>query len=593
MYRSHICATTTDNNRCRRTYYTYIVQLPGRLDALLYPYSFIALCAVGLSAHTSASVWQPPEGRDPQRGSYHQGCRGTCGTRASGHRAKGAMPLQQGQSLAAQAAKAYKELLRKIAHNRDHSAGSAENYLPSTAAVQQHTYYILAEFEQQRVRAEASFDRSFERLKQLASFDADAARASYHASKQRAKQRLRQALDAKVAKYMGPPRAEAAATSTTTAQNLGVASTSSPTAAGVSDLGALYGSYGYLRSMVLYLVGHASRAYMTSLNTTTVEGLGQVEAALQRPKGQALITVSNHVAALDDPLIVSALLPQQALQQPEALRWTLCATDRCFKYAAAVPFFRAAKVLPVARGGGMAQPGMLAAEERLAVGEWVHIFPEGTRSRDGKSLGPVRKGVGRLVASCPMPPLVVPFVHSGMENIMPRGTMVPAVGQQVRVVVGSPIPVEDLLARAHAEGWAEDRLHVAIASRVSTHLTALKARLDSGPSAVALPCGAAPAAHEAGGEVSSLDLFDPQDVLPRRGGRISAAWERVKFKMQHRTWLGQQPLMAALPAASPACSSPPVAAAGGATAFGGQPGRAGARALGGGGFAAWQWGALL
>ena len=76
-----------------------------------------------------------------------------------------------------------------------------------------------------------------------------------------------------------------------------------------------------MQSTVLYLVGHASRTYMTSLNSTTVEGLGQVEAALQRPKGQALITVSNHVAALDDPLIVSALLPQHALQQPEALRW--------------------------------------------------------------------------------------------------------------------------------------------------------------------------------------------------------------------------------------------------------------------------------
>lgn len=116
-------------------------------------------------------------------------------------------------------------------------------------------------------------------------------------------------------------------------------------------------------------------------------------------------------------------------------RWTLCATDRCFKYAAAIPFFRAAKVLPVVRGAGMAQPGMLAAEERLAAGEWVHIFPEGTRSRDGKSLGPVRKGVGRLVASCPQLPLVVPFVHSGMETIMPRGSVVPAVGQQVRARV--------------------------------------------------------------------------------------------------------------------------------------------------------------
>ena len=59
---------------------------------------------------------------------------------------------------------------------------------------------------------------------------------------------------------------------------------------------------------------------------------------------QALITVSNHVAALDDPLLTSALVPAGALLQPSALRWTLCATNRCFTSAAATAFFRAAKV---------------------------------------------------------------------------------------------------------------------------------------------------------------------------------------------------------------------------------------------------------
>ncbi len=34
-----------------------------------------------------------------------------------------------------------------------------------------------------------------------------------------------------------------------------------------------------------------------------------MEYALKRPKGQALITVCNHVAALDDPLVMSALIP--------------------------------------------------------------------------------------------------------------------------------------------------------------------------------------------------------------------------------------------------------------------------------------------
>ena len=60
-----------------------------------------------------------------------------------------------------------------------------------------------------------------------------------------------------------------------------------------------------------------------------------------------------------------------------------------------------------AGAGGMRSDAILAeqakrraeAEARRAAGDWVHIFPEGTRSRDGR-MGPVRKGVGRLVASC-------------------------------------------------------------------------------------------------------------------------------------------------------------------------------------------------
>ncbi len=75
------------------------------------------------------------------------------------------------------------------------------------------------------------------------------------------------------------------------------------------------------------------------------------------------------------------------------------------------------------RGAGLEQPGIVAAEDLLRSGSWVHIFPEGTRSRDGK-LQPCRKGVGRLVASCSVPPLVVPFVHKGMDSVIAKYVVV-------------------------------------------------------------------------------------------------------------------------------------------------------------------------
>ena len=59
------------------------------------------------------------------------------------------------------------------------------------------------------------------------------------------------------------------------------------------------------------------------LNSTEVEGAEHMERALQRPPQQPLITVCNHVAAMDDPLVMSAIIPPQYLAQPRSLRWVL------------------------------------------------------------------------------------------------------------------------------------------------------------------------------------------------------------------------------------------------------------------------------
>ncbi len=61
-------------------------------------------------------------------------------------------------------------------------------------------------------------------------------------------------------------------------------------------------------------------------------------------------------------------------------------------------------MLPIDRGAGLEQQGMQAAQERLRKGDWVHVFPEGTRSVDGR-MGQAKRGVGRLIAACNPPPL--------------------------------------------------------------------------------------------------------------------------------------------------------------------------------------------
>ena len=49
---------------------------------------------------------------------------------------------------------------------------------------------------------------------------------------------------------------------------------------------------------------------------------------------------------------------------------------------------------------------MQATQQRLNMGDWVHVFPEGTRSVDGR-MGQARRGVGRLIAACQQPPMGV------------------------------------------------------------------------------------------------------------------------------------------------------------------------------------------
>jgi monolysocardiolipin acyltransferase len=60
---------------------------------------------------------------------------------------------------------------------------------------------------------------------------------------------------------------------------------------------------------------------MHVLNSTEVQGAEVMDKALKRPQGQALITVCNHVAALDDPLVMATVIPKEHYLKPENIRY--------------------------------------------------------------------------------------------------------------------------------------------------------------------------------------------------------------------------------------------------------------------------------
>ncbi|KAF5454084.1 hypothetical protein F2P56_023776 [Juglans regia] len=234
-----------------------------------------------------------------------------------------------------------------------------------------------------------------------------------------------------------------------------------------------------LQAVAVPVLGNACHVFMNGLNHVQVYGLDKLhDALLRRPKDKSLITVSNHVASMDDPLVIAALLPPHVLLDAQNLRWTLCATDRCFSNPVFSAFFRSVKVLPVARGDGIYQKGMDMAIAKLNRGGWVHIFPEGSRSRDGgKTVRSSKRGVGRLVLDADNIPMVIPFVHTGMHEIMPLGASIPRIGKTVTVIVGDPIHFDDLLNVEDAH-VSRGKLYDDVSSRIGHRLRQLKVQVD-------------------------------------------------------------------------------------------------------------------
>ncbi len=213
------------------------------------------------------------------------------------------------------------------------------------------------------------------------------------------------------------------------------------------------------------LVVRLSKFIMNSLNTMTIEGADRFEALAERG-GRGLLTFSNHVSLFDDPLIVSNF----SLPRYESIRWIAADAINFFGSPLKAWVFTAGKAVPIVRGSGLEQPGLAFLGDRLREGAWVHIFPEGGRTRDPRALmtRPFKSGIGRLMTKAR--PIALPFYHYGMHEILPVGAKLPRRGKTVRVLFGDAIDCnEDFLrevaASAGSTGLESPALWEALAER--------------------------------------------------------------------------------------------------------------------------------
>lgn len=156
-----------------------------------------------------------------------------------------------------------------------------------------------------------------------------------------------------------------------------------------------------------------------------------VSGAENIPKTGGVILASNHLSFID-----SIFLPLLIDRRIYFLAKSDYFTGKGLKNWATKRFLLGTGMLPIDRSGGKASEASLnTGLQVLAKGDVLGIYPEGTRSPDGKMYRG-RTGVARMVLEAHVP--VVPVAMIDTEKVMPIGSKIPKV-RRIGVVFGEPL----------------------------------------------------------------------------------------------------------------------------------------------------------
>jgi 1-acyl-sn-glycerol-3-phosphate acyltransferase len=169
------------------------------------------------------------------------------------------------------------------------------------------------------------------------------------------------------------------------------------------------------------------------------------------PAGRACIFMSNHVSNMDPPVLLPSLPGTNSVFLKKSL----------MKIPLLGTAMRMGKFVPVSRGHSREEAiqSVEAAKDALAHGLNIMIFPEGTRSPDGKLL-PFKKGAFFLAADTGAP--IVPVVISGTAKMMAKGSLKIVPGEAV-VRFLPAVESEDYASRDELMAAVRARMEEAIA----------------------------------------------------------------------------------------------------------------------------------
>ena len=173
---------------------------------------------------------------------------------------------------------------------------------------------------------------------------------------------------------------------------------------------------------------------------------------LFRPKGKGLrnvpgtgpvIIASNHLS-FSDSIFMPLVVPRKVTFLAKSEYFTSPGPKGLLKKLT----FIALGQVPVDRSGGRrSEAALITGLKILAEGKCLGIYPEGTRSPDGR-LYKGRTGIARLAIESGAP--IIPVAMFNTEKIQPTGTVVPKV-MRVEMIFGQPM---------YFEGDSTDLLHL-------------------------------------------------------------------------------------------------------------------------------------
>lgn len=149
------------------------------------------------------------------------------------------------------------------------------------------------------------------------------------------------------------------------------------------------------------------------------------------PETGPAILASNHLAVID-----SFFLPLMIKREVGFMGKSDYFTGTGFKGWFVRNFMKSVGVIPVDRSGGKASEAALRTGlKRLEDGQLFGIYPEGTRSPDGR-LYRGKTGVARMALESGAP--VIPVVMVGTDKAQPIGKRIPYL-RRIGIVVGKPL----------------------------------------------------------------------------------------------------------------------------------------------------------